>query len=85
MNRLELMSASERPDVPVTKTLAAPCRHLRSAGMYVFADDSGGDGDENYSSSSYWCSHTMKGFGPDDELAGGRECKEPSRSCYQPL
>jgi hypothetical protein len=53
--------------------------------MYVYSD--GGDdrdaGDSD--SSSYWCLTTMRAIGPDDDLVDGRECRNPSRSCYEPL
>ena len=76
---------SEPSSVPVASPRLSPCRHLRSAGMYVFSDGPRDETAEDYDSSSYWCSETMKGFGPDDDLAGGRECRDPSRSCYEPL
>lgn len=84
MTRLDAMAdaapedaAPARPDPP-----AATCRHLRNNGMYVF---DGIPDDEDYESSGYWCQRTMKTFGPDDDLVGRRECREPGRSCYEPL
>jgi hypothetical protein len=53
--------------------------------MDVFTDGSRDETAEDHDSSSYWCSETMKSFGPDDDLAGGCECRDPSRSCYEPL
>jgi hypothetical protein len=53
--------------------------------MYVFTDGPRDETAEDHDSSSYWCSETMKSFGPDDDLAGGCECRDPSRSCYEPL
>jgi len=53
--------------------------------MYVFNDGSREEGAENDNCSSYWCSKTMKSFGPDDELVGGRECRDCARACYEPL
>jgi hypothetical protein len=85
VNRLKSMDSSKPSDLPVIGTQLAPCRHLRSAGMYVFADGSQEETAQNYDSSSYWCSETMKSFGPDDEMVGGRECRDPSRSCHEPL
>ena len=80
-----LWSDTEPSNVPVASPRLSPCRHLRSAGMYVFSDGPRDETAEDYDSSSYWCSETMKSFGPDDDLAGGRECRDPSRSCYEPL
>ena len=85
MNSLKSMDSAKPTDLPVLGTQLSPCRHLRSAGMYVFTDGSPEETAENYDSSSYWCSETMKSFGPDDDLAGGRECRVRSRSCYEPL
>ena len=65
--------------------LAAPCRHLRNKDMYVLSDtsfDNTGDDDDH---SLYWCLQTMKNFGPDDDMVSGRECRNSSRSCYEPL
>jgi hypothetical protein len=53
--------------------------------MYVFNDGSREEAAENDNCSSYWCSKTMKSFGPDDELVGGRECRDSARACYEPL
>jgi hypothetical protein len=74
------MASSEPNELPV---VVPPCRHMRTAGMYVYGDR--GHEAEDYDSSSYWCTETMKSFGPDDEMVGGRECRDPSRSCYEPL
>ncbi len=73
----ELADASATPD--------PPCRYLRSAGMYLYTDGSRDESSENYESSSYWCSATMKCFGPDDDMVGGRECRNPTRPCYEAL
>ncbi|HZW35149.1 MAG TPA: hypothetical protein VFF52_30790 [Isosphaeraceae bacterium] len=53
--------------------------------MYVFSDGGDDRDADDYGSSSYWCLHTMKSIGPDDDLVDGRECRKASRSCYQPL
>jgi hypothetical protein len=63
---------------------ATPCRHLRNKGMYVYTDGIH-DQHEDYDNTIYWCLKTMKEWGPDDEVAGGHECKNPERSCYEPL
>ena len=70
-------SAPARPE-----SHAAPCRHLRTNGMYVF--DSVPDDDE-YETSGAWCQRTMKPFGPDDDFVGRRECRDSGRPCYEPL
>jgi hypothetical protein len=72
-------------DEPVDLTQVSPCRHLRSKGMYVYTDGSDEGTEEDDNSTVYWCLQTMKGFGPDDDLVGRRECCAPSRSCYEPL
>ena len=67
--------------LPVEST-AAPCRHLRSKGMYVYTDgqpDAHGD----YDNSIYWCLKTMKCFGPDDDMVNGEECRNAARPCYE--
>jgi hypothetical protein len=78
--------ASTKPDeLPDASSQSSLCRHLRSAGMYVYAKGDHDDTAEEYDSSSYWCLQTMKTFGPDDEMVGSRECRDPSRSCYEPF
>jgi hypothetical protein len=71
----------------VDPTPGPPCRHLRNKGMYVYTDGSYGEGgeDQGYDSSVYWCLQTMQGFGPDDEVVDGRDCRNASRPCYEPL
>ncbi len=64
------------------RVLAAPCRHLRSNGTYIFDNV---PEDEDYETSGAWCQQTMKCFGPDDDLVGRRECRDSGRSCYEPL
>ena len=53
--------------------------------MYVFSDGRDDRSDNDYDSSAYWCLQTIKAFGPDDDMVGGRECRAASRSCYEPL
>ena len=72
-------------ELPVIDTQSVPCRHLRSKGMYVYTDDTNEDSPEDFDSTVYWCLQTMKNFGPDDDMVDGRECRVPSRSCYEPL
>ena len=68
------------------RVIDSPCRHLRSKGMYVHTDRVGQTpydaADDN---SIYWCLHTMKSFGPDDQYVGGCECRNPGRSCHDPI
>lgn len=61
-----------------------PCRHLRNRGMYVYSSGTTGapEADE---STNYWCLQTMKNYGPDDDFVAGLECRNASRSCYEPL
>ncbi len=63
---------------------ASPCRHLRHKGMYVYTDGSAGESSDDYDSTMYWCLQTMKGFGPDDDIVSGHECRNPDRTCYEP-
>lgn len=64
---------------------AVPCRHLRTKSMFVYTDASfdlmGRDDD----GSIYWCVHTMKNFGPDDDFVDRTSCCDGSRACYEPL
>jgi hypothetical protein len=73
--------AESAPEAPRT----APCRHLRNKGMYVYTDIALGDAHDDYDTAMYWCLQTMKGFGPDDEPVRGDDCRNPERSCYEPL
>ena len=85
MTSLRSMDNSKPEDLPVLETQLAPCRHLRNKGMYVFTDGTNEDDADDFDSAVYWCLQTMKNFGPDDEMVGGRECRDASRSCYEPL
>ncbi|MGE3818497.1 MAG: hypothetical protein AB7I30_03615 [Isosphaeraceae bacterium] len=78
------MSTSDPNELPVLEA-AVPCRHLRNKGMYIYTDGSGGESHDGYDNSIYWCLQTMKGFGPDDDLVAGEDCRNPGRSCYEPL
>jgi hypothetical protein len=82
------MSSSSDPEpseLPVVEPATPPCRHLRNKGMYVYTDGSGGESHEDYDNTIYWCLQTSKGYGPDDELVGGPECRDSNRPCYEPL
>jgi hypothetical protein len=71
---------------PVNETqLLVPCRHLRSKGMYVYTDGLTEETEDDFDSTAYWCLKTMKTFGPDDNMVGGRECRNSLRSCHEPL
>jgi len=70
---------------PAHGALAAPCRYLRSNGMYIFDGRPDGTDDDDYEPSGSWCLQTMKAFGPDDDLVGRRECRDSGRPCYEPL
>jgi hypothetical protein len=62
-----------------------PCRHLRNKGMYVYTDDFASGAYNGSDSSIYWCLRSMTAFGPDDDLVDGQECRNPDRSCYEPM
>jgi hypothetical protein len=80
------MAETDEPnETPVSRAITAPCRHLRSNGIYIYGDGHDDAGNEEYSSSSCWCCETMKSFGPDDRMVGHRECRDATRSCYEPL
>jgi hypothetical protein len=69
--------------LPAVKLNSPVCRSLRSNGMYVFTDGQPADDDDD--GTVFWCFHTMKNFGPDDSTVGRRQCRNPSRSCYEPF
>jgi hypothetical protein len=75
------MPDAPSPDSPPAEATASPCRHLRSKGMYVYTDGQTPAHDD-YDNTIYWCLKTMKGFGPDDDMVNGEECRNPARSCY---
>jgi hypothetical protein len=75
----------ESNELPVVEPPSVPCRHLRNKGMYVYSDGNGGQSHEDYDNTIYWCLKTMKDFGPDDEMVAGADCRNPSRTCYEPF
>jgi hypothetical protein len=78
-------SSAENPELPVI-VKGAPCRKLRSKGMYVYTDviiNDDTDDDEN-DCTDYWCLETMRGVGPDDALVNRSECRNTARGCYEP-
>lgn len=80
------MSSADANDLPVVDPTTPPCRHLRNKGMYVYTDEAEDDNTQaDYDNTIFWCVQTMKGFGPDDEFVDRHECKNASRSCYEPM
>ena len=83
-----MSGASDEPTgtEPGVAASPGPCRHLRNKGMYVYTDGtSSGNTHEDYDNTIYWCDKTLKGFGPDDEMVAGDDCRDPNRSCYEPF
>jgi hypothetical protein len=80
-----MSSAEPNGDLPVVEPTSAPCRHLRNKGMYVYTDGLGGEPHEGYDNTIYWCLKTMKEYGPDDDVVAGDDCRNPARSCYEPM
>jgi len=71
--------------VPPALTVIGPsCRHLRSKAMYVYTDGASQEEYEESDSTNFWCLQSMKAFGPDDEPVTGRDCRNATRSCYEP-
>jgi hypothetical protein len=79
------MADTESNELPIVQAIGSTCRYLRSNGMYLFGDGQDDPENNEYSSSSCWCLETMKTFGPDDRMVGHRECRDATRSCYEPL
>ena len=78
--------STDGSDLPViSEALEIPCRHLRNKGMYVYTDGSGGETHDGYDNTIYWCLQTMKSFGPDDDMVNGEDCRQPGRSCFEPM
>ena len=79
------MANSENSDLPIIETPSPPCMNLRSKGMYVYTDGPEGEPLDDDDNTAYWCFKTLKNFGPDDRMVGGRLCREHSRTCYEPI
>jgi hypothetical protein len=77
------MSHADAADRPQIDPRTPPCRHLRNKGMFIYTDDSSRAMHEGHDSNHCWCIHTMKAFGPDDELVAGDDCRNPERGCYE--
>jgi hypothetical protein len=75
----------ELHDDPASAEPGPPCRQLRSKGMYVYTDGSGGEEHDGYDNTIFWCQKTFKDFGPDDGFVNRDECCNTSRPCYDPL
>jgi hypothetical protein len=78
------MSSAGPGDLPVVKLEGTPCRHLRHNGMLIFTDGTGGETQADCDTTMYWCTQTTKGFGPDDDFVNRDDCRNTSRSCYEP-
>lgn len=79
------MSTADPSESPVVDPSSPPCRHLRNKGMYVYTDGVHVHDHADYDNTIHWCIRTHKNFGPDDELVAGDDCRNPGRSCYEPL
>lgn len=81
-----MSETNPNPDPGPAPAPGIPCRHLRTKSMYVYTDGSYDLMNRDDDGSIYWCLHTMKNFGPDDDFVD-REgcCNNGSRSCYEPL
>ena len=82
-------SPSPDPESSPNPVLGPPCRHLRTKGMYVYTDGqndpNAADDDDDFDTSIYWCMKSMTNIGPDDALVCRPDCRNPERSCYEPL
>jgi len=61
------------------------CRNLRNKAMYIpaLADNAFSEGTaEEPRSGHCWCNRTLTEVGPDDRLAGPRDCTK-GRSCFE--
>jgi hypothetical protein len=72
-------------NLPIVEQEAPACRHLRSAGMYLFTEEQDQRRRADYDNTAYWCLRSFTNFGPDDEMVGRSECCNASRSCYEPI
>jgi hypothetical protein len=79
------MASPDPINLPVTEQARPACRHLRSAGMYLYSDGQARETHADYDNTAYWCLKSFKNFGPDDEIVGRPECCDPVRSCYEPI
>lgn len=71
------------PESPAIDPNTPRCHHLRNKELYVFdgvSDETHGE----HEATNFWCLHTMKGFGPDDQMVGRLPCRDTSRGCYEP-
>ena len=75
-------SLDSQPNPPASQS---PCCHLRHKGMYVYTDGQSRDPHSDYDNTIYWCLKTMKEYGPDDQMVAGPDCRDPARTCYEPI
>ncbi|MBT3267955.1 hypothetical protein HN371_12405 [Candidatus Poribacteria bacterium] len=62
-------------------TIAHVCKYLRTKSMYT-ADERGAEALVTPSETGvYWCNRTGGAMGPDQDIAGPRDCGE-GRTCY---
>jgi hypothetical protein len=73
------------PEFPIVNQQAGPCRHLRSPGIYLYADEQTRPANDDYDNTQYWCLKTLRSFGPDDEIVNRTQCGNASRNCYEPI
>lgn len=79
------MASTDPTSLPVAEQEVSACRHLRSTGMYLYTDRPVGEAQSDYDNTAFWCLKTLKSFGPDDDVVGRTECRDPARSCYEPI
>jgi hypothetical protein len=60
------------------------CRFLRTKDMYIEAPrpDEARGCPQPPPPVNFWCIRTLTEVGPDDQLAGTRECRMPGRPCF---
>ena len=79
------MADDEPKTCPIVETPASPLPAPAQQGMYVHNDGPGGEPHDDDDNTAYWCFKTLKSFGPDDGMVGGRLCRDRSRTCYEPI
>jgi hypothetical protein len=79
------MDSPDPVDLPIVEPKLAACRHLRSAGMYLYSDGQARETHAEYDNTAFWCLKSFTNFGPDDEIVGRAECRDPARTCYEPI
>lgn len=74
----------ETPESPAPPQPGPPCRYLRFKGMYVYTDESASEDSSDYDNTIFWCQKNLKDIGPDQGFVGREDCRDTSRSCYEP-